>query len=131
VSGGTVAAVENERSPRFRGDADVHAWAGEHGVAYLAWSPLGGPDAGRLGELHPAFADVAEDVGLRLGERVTAQEVALAWLLAAGPTTVPIPAFTRTPTADSSARADALELTSDELSRLDDSPANGRSVYPD
>ena len=39
---GTIAAVENERSPRYRGDSDVFDWAIAHDVAFFPWSPFGG-----------------------------------------------------------------------------------------
>ena len=131
VSGGTIAAVENERSPRYRDDADVVVWAGRHGVAYLAWSPLGQDQAPRLGELYPAFAEVAAEQSASTGLEVTAQQVALAWLSATSPTLVPIPGFRRRETAASSAVAAQLELSADQLARLDASPAGDGSMYPD
>lgn len=132
VSGGTIAAVENERSPRYREDADVVEWTGRHGVAYLSWSPLGGgTDARLLGDLYPEFRAVAHELSSTAGHEVTAQEVALAWLSAGGSHVVPIPAFTRSATAHSSARAAALDLTADQIARLDASPVGRGSVFPD
>jgi aryl-alcohol dehydrogenase-like predicted oxidoreductase len=132
VSDATIAAVENERSPRYRDDGDVLRWASDHGVAYLPWSPLGGgDDAASLGELYPDFASVAAEQSRTAGRAVSAQEVALAWLSASGPTVVPIPGFSRTATAEASAGAADLELTPDQLARLDASPAGSGSVFPD
>ncbi len=131
VSGGTIAAIENERSPRYRDDAEIVGWAGERGVAYLAWSPLGQDHARRLGELYPEFAAVAGEQSAALGRDVTAQQVALAWLVASGPTMVPIPGFTRAATVESSAAAADLELSPDQRARLDASPAGPGSLYPD
>jgi aryl-alcohol dehydrogenase-like predicted oxidoreductase len=133
VSGGTIAAVENERSPRYRDDTDVLHWASEHGVAYFPWSPLGGgDDARRLGELHPEFAAVALEVRPPSGPAVTPQEVALAWLSASGPTVVPIPGFSRPATATTSARAADLVLTAEQVARLDASSVSTTgSVFPD
>jgi aryl-alcohol dehydrogenase-like predicted oxidoreductase len=131
-SDGTIAAVENERSPRYRDDGDVLLWASVHGVAYFPWSPLGGgDDAKHLADLYPAFAIVAAGQSEKAGRAVSAQEVALAWLMAAGPTVVPIPGFTRTSTADASVGAADLELSIDELDHLDASPAGRGSVFPD
>jgi aryl-alcohol dehydrogenase-like predicted oxidoreductase len=62
---------------------------------------------------------------------VSAHQVALAWLIRSGPTVVPIPAFTRTATAESSAAAVHLELSDEQQARLDASPPLGRSVFPD
>jgi aryl-alcohol dehydrogenase-like predicted oxidoreductase len=132
VSGGTIAAVENERSPRFRDDADVLTWATAHGVAYFPWSPLGGgDDAARLGELYPEFATVAAEVAATTSTPTTAQQVALAWLSATGATVVPIPAFTRAATADASAAAAHVALTDDQVARLDASPTGPDSRFPD
>jgi aryl-alcohol dehydrogenase-like predicted oxidoreductase len=131
VSGGTIAAVENERSPRYRDDADVVTWTGEHGVAYLAWSPLGQDQAPRLGNLYPVFAEVADEQSASTGRAVTAQQVALAWLSATSPTLVPIPGFRRPETVASSATAADLELTRTQLAHLDASPAGAGSMYPD
>jgi aryl-alcohol dehydrogenase-like predicted oxidoreductase len=132
VTGGSVAAVENERSPRYRDDTDVLTWASTHGVAYLPWSPLGGgDDAARLGQLYPEFAAVADEVSQSTGEQISAQQVALAWLSASGPTVVPIPAFTRAATADSSAQAGHIELSPAQVARLDASPVGPGSLFPD
>lgn len=132
VSGGTIAAVENERSPRYREDADVLHWSSRHGVAYLAWSPLGGGDDARLlGDLYPEFRAVARELSTTTGHEVTAQEVALAWLSGSGAGVVPIPGFTSGRTAYSSARAAHLELTPDQIARLDLSPVGRGSVFPD
>jgi len=132
VSGGTIAAVENERSPRYRDDADVLAWASQHGVAYFPWSPLGGgDDARRLGKLYPEFAVVADELSVVGGQPVTPQEVALAWLSASGSTVVPIPGFSRPETARTSARAAGLTLSQEQRARLDASPTGAASVFPD
>jgi aryl-alcohol dehydrogenase-like predicted oxidoreductase len=132
VSGGTIAGVENERSPRYRDDADVLQWASRHGVAYFPWSPLGGGDDARLlGELHPDFAAVAVEASDAAGRAVSPQEVALAWLSASGPTVVPIPGFSRASTAQASARAADVELSVDQVARLDASPVGTGSVFPD
>ena len=126
LSGGQIAFVENERSPRYREDADVLALCNELGIAYLAWSPLGGGDeAARLGEFFPEFAEVGEK------HDASAQEVALAWLIAQGPSLIPIPAFTRIATAESAATAAFLQLDAEDLARLDASATGPGSVYPD
>jgi aryl-alcohol dehydrogenase-like predicted oxidoreductase len=133
VSAGTIAGVENERSPRYRDDTDVLRWASDHGVAYFPWSPLGGgDDARRLGELHPQFAAVAGEVRAPSGPPVTPQEIALAWLSASGPTVVPIPGFSRATTATTSARAADVVLSADQIARLDaSSVGSAGSMFPD
>lgn len=126
ASSGTLAFVENERSPRYRDHADVLDSCNRLGVGYLAWSPLGGGnEAAELGFKYPEFADV----GMRHDK--SAQQIALAWLLSQGPAMIPIPAFRRNETADSSAAAADIELSSEDLDLLNNSGAGPGSVYPD
>lgn len=125
-SDGQISFVENERSPRYREDSDVLEACNARGIAYLAWSPLGGGDsAAKLGERHPEFAEVARARG------ITAQQVALAWLRSQGNAMLPIPAFTRIATADASIAAMDLQLSEAELTLLDGSKYTPQSVYPD
>ena len=132
VSEGTIAAVENERSPRCRGDTDVLEWAIEHGVAFFPWSPFGGgSDAKELPTRYPEFAQVAAELAASTGGEVTAHEVALAWLVAQGPTVVPIPGYTRPTSAESAARAAHLELSAEQKARLDATTGTDTSVFPD
>jgi aryl-alcohol dehydrogenase-like predicted oxidoreductase len=84
------------------------------GIAFLPWSPFGGiSKAGELGATHTAFAEVAEARG------VSPHQVTLAWHLAKSPHVVPIPGASRPETIRDSLRAVDLELTPDELARLD------------
>lgn len=112
--GGALVSVQNQFSPSFRssgGEIDVCA---ELGLAFLPWSPLGGlSDAKALAERHPAFQEVAGRRG------VSAQQVALAWELAQSPVVIPIPGAKRPESVRDSAAAADLELTPDELARLD------------
>ena len=86
----------------------------ELGLAFFPWSPLGGlGDAKALAEHHPAFAEVAASHG------VSPQQVALAWELAQSPVVIPIPGAKRPQSITDSAAAADLELTDEELSRLD------------
>lgn len=126
ASDGTIAIVENERSPRYREFADVLDFCNEKGLAYLAWSPLGGGnDAKNLGQMYPTFAEVA------IAHEATAQEIALAWLLTQGPAMLPIPAFTRTETADSTAKAVEIKLSQADIDLLNASHTGNGSLYPD
>lgn len=132
VSEGTIAAVENERSPRFRGDTDVLEWAIEHGVAFFPWSPFGGgSDAKQLPTRYPQFAQVAAELAASTGGEVTAHEVALAWLVSQGPTVVPIPGYTRPASAESAARAAHLVLSAEQKALLDATTGTDTSVFPD
>ena len=123
---GGIAAVQNEYSARYRADGEVLTRCIERGIAFLPWSPLGGASqAGELGSRYSAFAAVADERG------ITAQQVALAWLLALGPQVIPIPGSTRPATARASAAAAGIELGADEVARLSATAPEDVSVFPD
>ncbi len=109
-----LASVQNEFSPRFRSSGDELRLCAEHGIAFLPWSPLGGIGrAGKLGARHREFDDVARAHG------VSPQQVTLAWELAQAPVVVPIPGASRPETIVDSLKAAELQLSADELARLD------------
>jgi aryl-alcohol dehydrogenase-like predicted oxidoreductase len=116
VLGDALASVQNQFSPAFRSSQSEIDLCDELGLAFLPWSPLGGlGEAKQLAEQHPAFADVAGSRG------VSPQQVALAWELAQSPVVIPIPGAKRPESIRDSAAAADLELTAEELSRLDQS----------
>lgn len=112
-----VAAVQNQLSlgyPEPIEKGEVAACA-ERGIAFLAWSPLGGMSAAATaGE--GAAAGVAAQIAEARG--VSPQRVALAWLLSLSPTVVPIPGARRPETILDSIGAAELKLTDDELARI-------------
>lgn len=120
ISDSTICVVEQEYSPYYRERRDILDACGERGVAYLAWSPLGGGGkAKQLADDHPLFAEIAAH------HRTSAQNIALAWLMAQGPHLIPIPGFTRRASADAAAAAVHITLSADELLALNASPAGG------
>jgi aryl-alcohol dehydrogenase-like predicted oxidoreductase len=123
---GGVVSVQNELSPRYRRDLDVLDRCTELGIAFLPWSPLGGAEqAHEVGSHHAAFADVASEVG------ATSQEVTLAWLLALSPMMIPIPGATRPQTIDSIIRSLSIELSGEQIARLNATQYSESSMYPD
>jgi aryl-alcohol dehydrogenase-like predicted oxidoreductase len=104
-----VAAIQNELSLSYAypiGKGEVAACE-ERGIAFLAWSPLGGPSAaGEAGG--GAVGRVAAEHG------VSPQRVALAWLLSLSPAVVPIPGSRRPETILDSVAAVQLELSAEE-----------------
>ncbi len=89
----------------------VAEYCRDQGIRLIAYRPLGGVDkVARLSR-----DDVLKEVAERHG--VTAQEVALAWLMDLA--TVPIPGPTRVETAMSINRALAVRLTDDDRRVLD------------
>jgi aryl-alcohol dehydrogenase-like predicted oxidoreductase len=114
VLGDRLVSVQNQFSPRFRSSRPEIDVCDELGLAFLPWSPLGGlSNAKQLAEEHPAFAEVAAARG------VSPQQVALAWELAQSDVVIPIPGAKRPESIRDSASAAELDLTREELSRLD------------
>ena len=123
---GGVVSIQNEYSPRYRGEQDVLDKCSELGIAFLPWSPLGGAaQAGEVGSRYSDFASVATEVG------ATAQEVVLAWLLALTPVMIPIPGATKLATVDSIVRSSALKLSSAQVDRLTAADSPNESLFPD
>jgi aryl-alcohol dehydrogenase-like predicted oxidoreductase len=110
------------------------------GIGFVAYSPLGrGFLTGAIrstGELpdsdyrktNPRFfdenfqhnlnsADELRDIAAEVG--ASPAQVALAWLLAKGPDIVPIPGTKRVTRLEENAAADAIELSAEQLTRLD------------
>jgi aryl-alcohol dehydrogenase-like predicted oxidoreductase len=96
-------------SPIAKGEV---AYAGEHGLAFLPWSPLGG--IGRA----DGTAKVSPVVAAAEARDVSPQQVVLAWLLALSPTVIPIPGSSRPETIEDSARAAELSLSDDEVQAI-------------
>jgi aryl-alcohol dehydrogenase-like predicted oxidoreductase len=109
-----VVSVQNQLSldftgPITRGEVDVCT---ERGIAFLPWSPLGGIGSADS----PGGVDPVRDAAK--AHSVSPQQIALAWLLALGPTVIPIPGASRPETIADSLRAATLELSDDELDAI-------------
>ncbi|WP_228122444.1 aldo/keto reductase [Saccharothrix syringae] len=114
VLGGRLASVQNQFSPAFRSSDPELELCAELDIAFLPWSPLGGiASAADLGSRFAAFAEVGAAHG------VSPQRVCLAWMLAKAPQVVPIPGASRPASITDSAAAAELELSAEELRRLD------------
>jgi|SRR6187402_248398 len=113
VLGGRLVSVQNQFSPVFRSSLPELQLCAELGLAFLAYSPLGGiTRAATLGGKSGPFQKVADAHG------VSAQQVALAWELALAPVVIPIPGASRPASIQDSAKAPDLELTADEVAEL-------------
>jgi aryl-alcohol dehydrogenase-like predicted oxidoreductase len=136
-----IAAVQSEYSLWTRDPEDgILALLRELGIGFVAYSPLGRgfltgtirsteelPDSDYR-KTNPRFfdenfqhnlnsADEVRDIGADIG--ATPAQVALAWLLAKGPDIVPIPGTKRVARLEENAAADSIELTPEQLARLD------------
>lgn len=114
VLGDHLVSVQNQLSPAFRSSLPEVEVCAELGLAFLAWSPLGGLSKAKgLAEEHPAFAEVATELG------VSPQQVALAWELAQSECVIPIPGAKRPQSIADSAAAAELTLSAEQRARLD------------
>jgi len=137
-----ITALQSEWSLWTRDpEAEVLPTVRELGIGFVAYSPLGrGFLAGRFsspGELaeddfrrrHPRMSGENFERNRELAERVrelaeekgcTPAQLALAWVLSRGDGVVPIPGTKRRTYLEQNAAASELELTEDELERLDE-----------
>jgi len=113
IVGPALVSVQNQFSPGWRFSADELEHCAAHGLAFIPWSPFGGVSAaGSLQSTAPAFAEVAEELG------VSVYRVTLAWHLAQSEVVVPIPGASRPSSIQDSAAAADLQLSPDQLARL-------------
>ncbi|MBZ4329963.1 aldo/keto reductase [Corallococcus sp. AS-1-12] len=110
-----VVSVQNELNPWQRASVfnNVIACCEDEGLAFLAWSPLGGP--GRVKELE-ALPGLRELAGAR---GVSVHRFALAWVRTVSPCVVPIPGVSRLSTLEDALGAATLDLTPEELRRME------------
>jgi aryl-alcohol dehydrogenase-like predicted oxidoreductase len=110
ILGDGLVAVQNQFSPSYRSSLPEIELCESLGLAFLAWSPLGGmSDAGSLAG---AFASVADKHG------VSPQQVALAWELSLSDAVIPIPGASRPESVADSVQAVDVTLDDEDLELL-------------
>jgi aryl-alcohol dehydrogenase-like predicted oxidoreductase len=113
IVGDALVSVQNQFSPGYRASAVELEHCAAIGLAWLPWSPFGGVSAaGSLDAEAPAFAEVAAELG------VSVYRVTLAWHLAQADVVLPIPGATRAASIIDSAAAADLDLSADQVARL-------------
>lgn len=110
-----IVSVQNRLNPYFRESIAVAEHCAKEGIAFLAYSPVGG---GRLAKKLPEF-DVLWPIAAAHG--VSVHAVVIAWVRSKGSTVIPIPAARTVEHAVDSANAADIILTPDEIARIDDS----------
>jgi aryl-alcohol dehydrogenase-like predicted oxidoreductase len=136
-----IAAVQTEYSMWTRDpEAEILPTCRELGIGFVPYSPLGrgflsgrfkSPDdldASDFRRHGPRFTGANLDANLKLAAKVeeiaadkgiTAAQLALAWVLAQGEDLVPIPGTKRRSYLEQNAAAVDVELTADDLARID------------
>jgi aryl-alcohol dehydrogenase-like predicted oxidoreductase len=142
-----ISALQTEYSLWTRDpEAEVLPTVRELGIGFVAYSPLGrgflsgrfrSPDdlpADDFRHNHPRFQGENFRRNLELVERVreiaeekgvTPGQLALAWVLAQGNDVVPIPGTKRREYLEENVAATEIELTADDLARLDEAAPRG------
>lgn len=110
-----ITSVQNQFSPTHR--APEQDGVLEHcrrlGLAFLPWSPLGGMGGAKgIGE-KGALTEIAEELG------ISPQRVVLAWHLSKYDRALPIPGASRLESVEDSAQGSDIELSAEQVSRLD------------
>lgn len=106
-----VATVQNLYNLTNRQSDDVIDYCEQHAIGFIPWFPLA---AGELAETGGAVAEIAA------AHDATAGQVALAWLLARSPVMLPIPGTSSEEHLRENVAAAELELTANELARLNE-----------
>jgi aryl-alcohol dehydrogenase-like predicted oxidoreductase len=142
-----ISALQTEYSLWTRDPEDrILPAVRELGIGFVAYSPLGrgllsgrfrSPDVFEEGDFrkhHPRFQGENFQKNLELVERVkeiadekrvTPGQLALAWVLSQGEDIVPIPGTTKVRNLEENVAAVDIELTEDELRRLDEVAPKG------
>jgi aryl-alcohol dehydrogenase-like predicted oxidoreductase len=108
-----IVSVQNRLSVSTRFWDDVLAACERHGLAFVPYRPL---DLGAMGAPEGPLARIAAAHG------ASPQQVALAWLLAHSPVTLPIPGTSSLAHLEANVQAASLELGPDEVETLTSAP---------
>jgi pyridoxine 4-dehydrogenase len=109
-----VTTVQNLYNLTNRRSEDVLAYCEQHHIGFIPWFPLAAGDLANPG------GPVAE---IATAHSATPGQVALAWLLARSPVMLPIPGTSSVEHLEENVAAAELELTADEVGRLDNAGA--------
>src|SRR3954451_13609202 len=142
-----ITALQTEYSLWERSPEDaILPTTRELGIGFVAYSPLGrgflsgrfqSPDDFEEGDFrkhHPRFQGENFEKNLELVEKVkqiaeekgvTASQLAVAWVMAQGDDIVPIPGTTKVKNLEENVAAAEVELTDDDLARLDEVAPKG------
>ena len=103
-----IATVQNRYNVGYRADEDVLRACESYGIGFIPWYPIGAGDLGGV----TGIDAVAE------AHDASRQQIALAWLLAHSPVTLPIPGTNDPDHLRENVAASAIDLTDEDMTRL-------------
>lgn len=111
----TISSIQNRCNIYFQNDLrnGFVDFCSENDISYIAYSPMGGGGAYLQLREEQVLCEIAEK------HEATVYQIALAWLLAKSDNILPIPGASRIPSAVSSAHAVTIELTAEDVARVD------------
>ena len=111
----TIASVQNRCNIYHSNDltSGFVDYCRENGITYIAYSPMGGGSRHTELRNEPVLSELAAE------HESTAYQIVLAWLLKKGENILPIPGAGRISSAVSSAHAVHVDLSEDEVKRID------------
>ena len=117
-----IVSVQNRFSLADRSSRDVLDLCERNGLAFIAWAPLAKGTLTRAERTLDAIARTHD---------ATPGQVALAWILASSPVTLPIPGTSSVAHLEENAGASRVQLSADDLAALERTafsmPSRGRS----
>ena len=110
-----VVSIQNRCNfiDRMGFESGVIEYCAENDMAFLPYCPVGGKRERSIIENHPLLREIANN------HAASTYEIALAWLLAKSPCIIPIPGASKAVNAISSCRAARINLSREELIKLD------------
>jgi len=105
-----VASVQNRYNVAERRSDDVVDYCEKKRIAFIPWYPV---KVGRIGQDGGAIVEIAQRHG------ATPVQIALAWLLHRATVMLPIPGTSRVKHLEDNVAAAAIELSPDDLKRLE------------
>ena len=106
-----VVSVQNNYSLTRRGSEDVLDVCEQQNIAFIPWYPIA---SGNLAKPGGALDQIAQE------HSATPAQVSLAWLLHRSPAMIPIPGTSSVAHLEENTVARDLELTDDDLKRIED-----------
>lgn len=110
-----IVSLQNQYSVMNRRNQDeIIDYCEAEKITYLPWNPVGGRgNAPKIGQMYETLEKIASS------HETSPHAIALAWLLQRSPVIIPIPGTTKGEHLAENMRAAELELSDEEIERLD------------